>query len=116
MTAPKLTLHDQAAINLAGWLTCQVFDTDPNLDLVLHQLRRVLPDMTRDNARLSQLHRAIIAVLAAAGNRRGMDWMKARLDLSAALAPIFFWRAAQACDALWPQPEPDQQEPAHERA
>lgn len=111
MTAQKLTLQDQAAINLCGWLTCQVFDTDPNLDLVLHQLRSALPGMTRDNDRLSQLHRAIIAVLAAADNRGSMEWMKARLDLSAALAPLFFWRAAQACDALWPQPE--HEEPAH---
>lgn len=107
MTPQKLSLQDQAAINLCGWIACQLME-NPNMDIILANLGRILPAVTNTNPMMARLSLSATAVIIAAPARRGdsMPWCMARLDLAAALSPVFFLRAALACDALWPDHDP----------
>jgi hypothetical protein len=108
-----LSLHDQACINLCGWIVAQIY-TDPKTDLVLGQLNRVLPDVTTGHPAMGPLARAATDLLHAnhTQGRVGIEYSFARLQLSAAVAEVFFIRAAMACERIWPEDAP-QQEPAH---
>lgn len=105
-SAPKLSLHDQALINLCGWIAVQVMG-DPNLDLVLDKLADTLPAANADHPLIGPLV-LTAGVAARAGRARATDghaWSTARLNLGAALAPVFFNRAALALEAAAPKPE-----------
>jgi hypothetical protein len=116
MTAPqtqaRLTIHDQLLINLCGWLSVSQSD-DPTLDLMLSQLRRVLPSCSDHNrlvARLAGAALALLRVIDAPDGRRNLAACSEAFQMRQALQSIFLARAAQACAAIWPdensQPQP----------
>lgn len=121
MTAARLTIHDQLLVNLCGWLATSRF-ADPNRVLMLEQTARVIPNCS-DHPLIAGLAHAAAAVVKASAFPASMDWLKARLDLDAAVQAVFYARAAQAAAAIWPEenlapaPEPGTQpgseEPAH---
>ncbi|MES2667909.1 MAG: hypothetical protein V4712_17630 [Pseudomonadota bacterium] len=97
----RLSLADQALINLCGYLGAQTMD-DANTAVALDALAEVLPHVTRTHPLLAALAEAAGAIHTAAPNRRkiGTTWWAACLDLDRALAAIFFWRAGGALDAF----------------
>jgi hypothetical protein len=101
MTAPRLTLWDQALINLCGWVACTRW-TDPNRDMMLAQIRRLVPQVNHAHPLIAPLANAAQAVADAAANPASTDQAFARLDLDAALAAVFMARGAAACAACWP--------------
>lgn len=103
MTPAKMTLEDQALINLCGWIAVLVQRHD-NDALVLDLLARVLPGVTPDHTLITPLAEAAQGLLRAAPmrNTASMAWLVAVLALQAALAPIFFVRASLAIEARWP--------------
>lgn len=108
-----LSLHDQAAVNLCGWIVATIY-ADANTDLVLAQLGRVLPDVTTGHPAIGPLALAAIDLLHAnrTAGRNSIAYASARVALSGAVARVFFIRAAMACERIWPEDAP-QQEPAH---
>jgi hypothetical protein len=116
MTA-RLTIWDQALINLAGWLAVCRWP-DPNRALVLVQIARVIPHVNHDNPLIGPLAQAAQAVCDHSPDPKAMALLNARMDLEAALARVFLARAAQACAQLWPDENTDfttplPGEPAH---
>jgi hypothetical protein len=109
--AQKLTIHDQLMVNLCGWLAVTRF-SDPNRALIETQLTRVLPLVNRNHPLIDPLAAAARAVVEAAAKARAFP----RLDMDAALQPVFMARAAAAAAHIWPdentQPE-TASEPAH---
>jgi hypothetical protein len=105
----KLTLHDQALINLCGWVACTRWP-DLNRDMMLAQIRRLVPQVNHANPLIEPLARAASAVVTLAARPVQTGLAEARLELDAALAAIFMARGAAACAQLWPdensQPEP----------
>lgn len=118
MTAPRLTIHDQLLINLCGWLSVSWSD-DPTLDLVLSQLRRVLPSCSDHNRLVAQLAEAALALLREVDRpdgRRNLTACSEAFQMRQALQSIFLVRAAQASAAIWPEENsqpPTASEPAH---
>jgi len=103
---------DQVMINLLAFLQAQRIE-NANTPLALTILAEVVPKATKSNPHIRALLPAVNAVLAAAPNRYKRDgtgdWVRAWGDASAALDAFFWWRAAQAYDAMNPanitQPE-----------
>lgn len=103
MSPRRLSLEDQALINLCGWIACQVQRHDHDA-LVQDLLKSVLPHVTQDNELITPLAEAAQKLLDAAPSRNAphAHWTVALLNLQAALAPIFFIRASLAIEARWP--------------
>ncbi len=102
MTAPaRLTMWDQALINLCGWVACTRW-SDPNRDMMLAQIRRLVPQVSHANPLIAPLAEAAQAVADAGGHPAKGDQAYARLDLDKALAAVFLARGAAACAACWP--------------
>lgn len=114
MTAPRLTIHDQLLINLAGWLAVARF-ADPNHKLILEQTQRVIPHVTPDHPLLTPLAEAAAAVVHGFASPTSAGLAAARLELDAAVQAVFYARAAQAAAAIWPEEntQPGTEEPAH---
>jgi hypothetical protein len=110
----KLTIWDQALINLSGWVACTRW-TDPNREMMLAQIRRLVPQVNHANPLIAPLAEAAQAVADAAERGDG-DIAFARLDLDAALAAIFMARGAAACAACWPDENTQATQPASEPA
>lgn len=105
MTAPpmRLTLAQQAAINLAGFVAISVM-TDGRMPVAIDALDNILPAAFLDAPPHLQpfltAAAALVAAFPAARRRDGaLAWMRANLTLNAVLADIFFQRAALATDA-----------------
>ena len=119
-TQARLTIHDQLLVNLCGWLITTWGD-DANLDLVLNQLRRVLPSVSHHHplvARLADAALGVVRVVDAPGGRRNLNACTEAFEMRQALHRIFMTRAAQAVASIWPaensQPETaTASEPAH---
>ena len=122
MTA-RLTIHDQLAINLCGWLA-HAWSNDPNLELNIGLLRRCLPSVNHDNALIGRLATAATALLDRTAHHdvtlRNIQALAEAQELKLALQAIFATRAAQCCAQIWPeentQPGPQPataSEPAH---
>jgi hypothetical protein len=106
MTAPNLTIWDQALINLCGWLACTRW-TDDRRDLMLAQTRRVAPNVNHDHPLIGPLAEAAQAVCDAADRPASWFLIDARLRLDQALAAVFMARGAQAMAQLWPDENTD---------
>lgn len=102
----RLTIHDQLVINLCGWLTL-AWSSDPNLELVIGQLRRALPSVNHVNPVMGQLMAAATSVLDRIAHPdvglRNLHAVSEELELRQALQAIFALRAAQAAAAIWPE-------------
>lgn len=114
MTAPRLTIHDQLLINLAGWLAVARF-ADPNHKMMVEQTARVIPNVSPDHPLISPLAEAAARVVRAFQHPASSDQAFARLDLDAAVQAVFYARAAQAAAQIWPEEntQPGTEEPAH---
>ena len=113
MTAPRLTLHDQALINLCGWLACSRWP-DPNRELVLAQVRRLVPGVAHDNPLIGPLAEAAQSVADHSDHPSSMELLAARHRMEAALASVFMARGSQACAAIWPEENTQALPPAEE--
>lgn len=119
MTATaRLTIHDQLAINLCGWLA-HAWSNDPNLEMNIGLLRRCLPSVNHDNPLIGRLASAATALLDLTDRRdvtrRNIQAVTEAQELKLALQAIFATRAAQCCAAIWPEEntQPGKEEPAH---
>lgn len=96
---------DQVMINLLAFLQAERVES-ANTPLALSILAEVAPRATKANPHVRAMLPAVHAVLAAAPNRYkpsgAADWARAWLDARAALDAFFWWRAAQAYDAMNP--------------
>lgn len=108
MTAPapiaapaRLTIWDQALVNLAGWLACSRWP-DPNREMMLAQARRVIPHVSHDHGLIGPLAEATLRLCNNAEAPSSMEWSRARHDMEMALAAVFMARGSQACAQLWP--------------
>lgn len=99
----RLSLADQALINLAGALCAQVAGGTPDEAMYLDLLDEVVPQATTGLQVLDDLTAAVRGVLAAAPARAqvpgALPWASAMLDLHRASEALFRWRAGQALDA-----------------
>ena len=102
MTAPRLTLHDQLLINLAGWLAVMRFE-DPNRDMMVAQVERVIPHVTPDHPLITPLAEAAAFVVRGFQSPTSSGLVRARLELDAAVQAVFYARAAQSAAAIWPE-------------
>lgn len=119
MTAPpaspqRLTIHDQLLINLAGWLAVARF-ADPNHQLIIEQVSRVIPNVSPDHPLITPLAEAAAAVVRGFQSPTSSELARARLDLDGAVQAVFYARAAQAAAQIWPEEntQPGIEEPAH---
>lgn len=113
MTAPRLTIWDQALINLGGWLACSRWP-DPNRDMILAQVRRLVPNVNHDHPLIGPLAEATQAVADHADHPSSMELLAARGRMEAALAAIFMARGSQACAQIWPDENTQPEIPATE--
>lgn len=110
MANPVLTFGhaDQVMINILAYLMAQRHDS-ADTPLALTILAEVTPRATKANPHIRAILPAAQALLAAAPDRYkasgGAGWARACLDARHALETFFWWRAAQAYDAMNPQPE-----------
>ena len=105
MTAPKLSIWDQALINLAGWLACSRYP-DPNREMILDQVRRLVPFVTHDHPLIGALAEAAQAVVDHSHHPSSMELLSARGAMEAALAAVFLARGSQARAQIWPDENP----------
>ena len=101
MMADRLTLWDQALINLCAWVACTRW-SDPNREMMLAQISRLVPQVNHANPLIAPLAAAAQAVVDAAPRPGAPRLICVRLELDAALAAIFMARGAAACAACWP--------------
>lgn len=98
----RLTLADQALVNLVAQLLLMAGPERRDEDLVLDCIREVLPGTRRELRPMAELIAATEAVLALAPARateRGGAWGWAMLDLRRAAERFFMWRSGLALDA-----------------
>jgi hypothetical protein len=103
---PKLTLQDQAVLNLLAFLSVQVM-RDDRTEVALQSLARVLASGARPkHPQAIRLHRAATDLVAAREMRGrlagGRDWAGAMFEVQGVLSDALFWRAGLALDALFP--------------
>lgn len=113
MTAPKLTLWDQALINLCGWLACSRWP-DPNREMVLGQVRRLVPNVNHDHPLIGPLAEAAQSVADHSAHPSSMELLNARGRMEAALTAVFMARGSQACAQIWPEENTQAPDPAEE--
>lgn len=106
---PKLTLADQAILNLLAFLSVQVI-RDDRTELAMRCLdRAVRAAGSPKHPHAIRLHRAAADLLAVQGQRGrlagGRDWAGAMFAVQGVLADALFWRAGLALDALFPGDE-----------
>lgn len=103
MSAPRLSIADQALANALAFLCAQITE-DSRTVQALHLIRRVHGRAGREGPRTRALHEAAAEVLrcAAARNRSGgaVAWAQAMLSAHAAVADFLFWRASLAAEAF----------------
>lgn len=105
----RLSLADQALINLCGFLACHDWAQDQvapgRVQMVLDEMPALLPAAT---ARITLIARLVLQcrhLLERAPHRKAdaagaAAYSHAREDLRAALAEVMMWRAGLALDAL----------------
>lgn len=99
----RMTLPQQAVVNLAAFVAVSVMQ-DGRMPVAVDMLDHILPQARKDApAHLMPLLDAatdLVAAYPACRKREGaLAWMRANLALDAALADVFFQRAALATDA-----------------
>lgn len=113
MTAPRLSIWDQALINLAGWLACSRYP-DPNRAMILDQVRRLVPNVNHDHPLIAPLAEASHSFVVHAVNPSSMELLSARGRMEAALAAVFMARGSQACAQVWPDENTQARDPVTE--
>lgn len=103
MSAPRLSIGDQAMANALAFLCAQVTE-DSRTVQALHLIRRVHPVAGREGPRTRALYEAAAEVLRCAGKRNvqggAVPWAQAMLTAHAAVADFLFWRASLAAEAF----------------
>lgn len=113
MTAPRLSIWDQALINLCGWLACSRWP-DLNREMVLGQVRRLVPNVNHDHPLIGPLAEAAQSVADHSAHPSSMELLNARGRMEAALTAVFMARGSQACAHLWPEENSSPDTPATE--
>lgn len=101
MADMRLTLADQVAVNILGWVASNVIEDLDTEKALLRELEAVLPHVSTHHPKIAPLLPAaaeLIAVRLAAFDRRGL-WAP-KLRLAGPMADFFKWRAALACEAF----------------
>lgn len=103
MSAPRLSIADQALANALAFLCAQITE-DSRTVQALHLLRRVLPQSSHEGPRMVALCEAAAEVVRCAGKRNvqggAVPWAQAMLSAHGAVADFLFWRASLAADAF----------------
>ena len=108
----RLSLPQQAVVNLCGLLACQIFD-DSRRAAALAALARILPAARADlPAGFGPVMQAAEAaarhgVARAAGEQGARDWALFAGPLGRAMADFFWHRAGLALDAATAKGTPD---------